>query len=269
MSPLRHASRVLPLLLAAGCPAPPVERPRPAPTAGELLGRLAQQAESVRTLRAEAKVDYMAERAERVKVRMTMLVASPDKLRLEAENPLGGPLASLASDGRRFELLNVRENRFLDGEATPCNIGRLIRIELPPEAVVAVIEGGAPIIDARGGSQTVGWDAEHGRDLLTLKAPSGRSETIAFDARDRRWDVVAVEVRAPDGHVELRIAHEGFAPVEGGQLRLPELTIVEQPPRHADARIRFKSREVGVAPPEGAFQLTPPPGLPVETVTCD
>src|SRR5262245_12282804 len=141
MRVIRRSCFVLPvLLLATGCPPPPhVERASPAPTAGELLGRLAQQTGSVRTLRADAKVDYLAGRAERVKVRMTMLVAGPDKLRLEAESPLGGSVASLASDGKRFELLDVRANRFLDGEATPCNIGRLIRIELPPEAVVSVI----------------------------------------------------------------------------------------------------------------------------------
>src|SRR5205823_3916736 len=109
------------------------------------------------------------------KVSMTFLIEAPDHIRLEAESPMGGSLASLASDGKRFQLLDVRQNRFLEGEALPCNIARLIRVELSPAEAVAIMSGGAPLPPGLSPEDAqVEWDpANGGREMLRLRRPGG------------------------------------------------------------------------------------------------
>ncbi len=254
-------------LLLAGCPEKRVARPYPPPTAATLIEHLRQRAARIRSVRAEAKVDYLAEKGDRIKVGMTMLAEDPDHLRMEANSPFGGSVASLATDGKQFALLDVRNNRYLTGEASPCNIARLIRVELLPADVVAVLEGGAPLLGGDEVKVEVGWSGRgDGREVLTLRS-AGAVETVELDAKDRRWDVLAAELKRPDGAVEWRLAHEEF--VEIGSERLPNRTTIEQPSRGADARIRFKEREINLSPPESAFRLEPPAGVPVEQVSCD
>lgn len=256
----------LTLLVLAGCPHPQVARPYAPPKAAELVAHLATRAGAIHSLRADTKVDYLAEKGDRIKVAISFLVAPPDRLHMDAESPLGGSLASLATDGKTFALLDARENRFLTGEAAPCNIARLIRVELKPADAISVLEGGVPLVE-HPASEEVGWDpTDGGREVLTQRDAAGRALRIWFAAKDRAWDVVAAEMKGKDGAVEWRLENEDFSAT--GALRFPGRTTIVQPARKADARIRFRSREVNVDVPEGAFRLEPPAGLTVETVSC-
>src|SRR5207253_10018533 len=119
----------------------------------------------------------------------------------------GSTVLALATDGKDFQLLDARANRFLVGEAGPCTIARVIRVELAPADAVAVILGGAPLpaSDVPADQVEVGWDAaDGGREVLTLKLPGGAVETIKLDAREHRWDVTEAERRGADGKVEWR-----------------------------------------------------------------
>src|SRR5258708_350159 len=133
------------LLLLCGCPTPPVQRPYPPPTAEQLLTALRNRRDKLTSLRAEGRADEMGQGAERVKVTVNVLVARGGKLRLEAESPLGGAVATLVTDGNQFQLLDVRNNRFLIGRAEPCNVARLIGVELEPEQVMSVLSRSAPL----------------------------------------------------------------------------------------------------------------------------
>src|SRR5690348_3162143 len=93
-----RASLIVGTLLLLGCPPPPAQRPYPPPTADELLASLRARADHLHSLRATTKVDHLAG-GQRVKVKVTMLLATPDKLRFEAESPLGGTLAYLTANG--------------------------------------------------------------------------------------------------------------------------------------------------------------------------
>lgn len=252
--------------LLAGCPAPRVARPYPPPTAAQLIAHLDELTHRAHTLRTEAKVDYFAERGERVKVSMVFLVEPPEHLRIEADSPLGGSVASLATDGTRLELLDVRSNRFLAGPAEPCNVARLIQVALRPADVVAVLMGSAPLpTEVR--SSEVSWDGrDGGREVLTLHATDGSVATVRFDARDRVWDVLSAERKGADGKLEWQLKNGDFG-VRAG-LRLPGKAEIEQPARKADVRVRYDGREANVAAPEGIFQIEPPPGLPAEEIRC-
>jgi outer membrane lipoprotein-sorting protein len=250
------------LLLLAGCPPPrPAARPYPPPTAEELLAHLKKRRESLHALRAETKVDHMAEGGQRVKLPVDLLVARGGKLRLEAQAPIGGGgVATLVSDGTRFQLLDMRNNRFYEGPAKACNVARLIRVEMEPDDVVDALSGGAPL---EGEPTGAAWD--DGRERLELKAPDGGTEKIWLDARDKSWDVLAAERRDAAGKVLWTLAHDGFE--DKGGVRLPARTDVKQPPK-ADARIKFRDVEVNPTPPPNAFKLTPPDKIPVEPSDC-
>jgi Domain of unknown function (DUF4292) len=253
---------LLPLtLLLCGCPTPPVARPYPPPTADQLLGALKNRRDKLTTLRAEGRADEMGPGAERVKVTINVLVARGGKLRLEAESPLGGAVATLVTDGSEFQLLDVRNNRFLIGRAEPCNVARLVGVELEPEQVMSVLSGSAPV---EGTASGVSWDSSHGgRDVLSLKTADGGSESIWL--ANRVWDVVAAERKDASGKVLWSVAHEEFEDLGG--LRFPKRTTVSEPARKADIHIRWRDREPNVALKQGVFHLEPG-GLKPERVGC-
>ncbi len=246
-----------------GCAKPLAERPEPPPTGAALVDALRARAAHVTTLRAEAKVDYLAEKGERIKLTMTFLVdRAAGALRVDAESPMGGTVASLASDGHTFELLDTRANRFLEGPATPCNLSRFLRVRLRTRDLVDAIAGGAPLL---GQPASVTWDGhDGGHEVLVLKGEGDLVETLRL--APKTWDVDSAEVMS-GGHVLYRLRHDDFSDQDG--VRFPGRTVIEDPEHRADARIRYKSRELGVTVPPGAFHLEPPPGLPVEHVTCE
>ncbi len=253
------------MLLVAGCPMPPVERPYATPTLAALMAHLHDRAKALRSLRAEARVDYMAENGDRLKVTMELLVAVGGRLRLSIEAPIGGgTLASLATDGKQFQLHDARNNRFYAGPASACAVGRLLRIELPPADVAAVLTGGVPL---DGEPSSVSWDPKDGgREVLELRTADGGKERIRLDARGHHWDVVDATRTDASGKVLWRVAHEDFS--DKGGVRLPTRSTVEEPPLKADARIRYRDIELNVTLKEGVFTLATPTGLTTRPLDC-
>jgi hypothetical protein len=200
-------------LTLVGCPPPKsVERPYAAPAAAELVAALKARAGKLRALQAETRVDSMGEKAaERVKVDMSFLVARGGKMRVQIEGPMG-LLATFASDGKDFGLVDVRNNVYLHGPANACNVSRLLAVALEPDAAVDVLTGSVPL---DGEPDSVAWDTA-GREVLTLKAPDGGREVIKLDASGRRWDPLSAERTDASGAVLWRVVHEGFHDEKGG-----------------------------------------------------
>jgi outer membrane lipoprotein-sorting protein len=261
---MKRVAMVVALLpLVAGCPKPAV-RPYPPPSADELMAALRSRAEHLKTLRMTAKVDHMANGGERVRIKVNMLLARGGKLRIEADSPLGGALATLVSDGTQFSLLDVRQNRFLTGPAKACNVARLIRLSIAPDDVVAVLMGGAPL---DGKIKSSAWDPNNGgREVLTLSLPDGGEETIQLDGREKRWDVLRAERRDAAGKVLWRVTNDGFK--DHGDVRLPDVEDVEEPPHGADAEIKLRSVEPNLEIKDELFRLSPPQGVPAEPADC-
>lgn len=254
---------LLVVLGGAGCRSAPSVRIGPAPTATELIANLRARGARIVALRTEAKVDYLAGRGERIKLTMAFLTRAPRELRIDAESPVGGTVLSFASDGDQFQLLDVRANRFLTGPATPCAVAMLLRIRLPPSDLIEVLHGGAPLI---GEPVSVAWDpSDGGREVLTLRSSGGLTETVRLSSGSR--DVVGAEVVDAEGRLLYRVTHEDFSEVDG--VRLPRRTLIDDPLHDGDAKIRYRERGMNPAIPPGAFRLEPPPGLPVEGITCD
>jgi hypothetical protein len=193
-----------------------------------------------------------------------MLIARDGRLRLEAESPLGGALATLATDGADFQLLDLRDNQFLVGAARPCNLARLLQVALAPTEVAAILLGAAPL---EGTPAEVSWDGRSGgREVLTLRSAGGE-EKLWLDARERVWDPLVVERRDAAGRVAWRVRHEGF--VDHAGVRLPTRTATEEPGKKREVQVRYRGQEPNVETPDALFRLAAPAGLPVTPVGCE
>ncbi len=244
-------------------------RPYPPPTAEALLAHLGKRDQAVRSLRTSAppKIDHMSKEG-RVKTPVAMMIERPDRLRFDAESPMAGRLiASLVTDGARFWLLDFEKGVLYEGLPEPCNVARLIEIELPPAAVVDMLLGGAPV--PAGVAAELEWDGEHRRERLRFALKDGHVEEISLDGDGSppRWDVVSAELKTASGQVVWRLSHEGFAEVGG--VRLPKVTRFEKPAEKADVIVRWKDgREVNAPLPADAFQVQVPAGLPKKKLVC-
>src|SRR4051812_5042845 len=117
---LRRFACALLLLTIGGCRLKPVERPYPPPRLEDVMAALRANEARISSLRADTKIEHL-EGGQRVKLTVGLLLARPDKLRFEAQAPLTGAVATLVTNGDRFALLDVRNNRFLMGPAKACN----------------------------------------------------------------------------------------------------------------------------------------------------
>jgi hypothetical protein len=98
-------------------------------------------------------------------VEQVLVAERPDRLRVETHDFFGNVVAVLAVMDGRLALYDARERTFLRGAATPANLARLVPVPLPPEALVTLLCGSAPLLDGAPLSAEPG----DGRVLLTLR----------------------------------------------------------------------------------------------------
>jgi outer membrane lipoprotein-sorting protein len=249
-------------MLAAGCPSR-VNGPASLPSAGAVLADVRARQAQARSLRGDSKLDYWAPEG-RTKVTVNLAAARPGKLRFEAENPLTGTtVGTLVTDGDTFALLDVQHNRFLVGPALPCNVARMTRIAMPPEDVVTILLGSAPLLAHE--RAEVGWERDRGgREVLTLHLAGGGTERLELAPGTR--DVTRAEVKDSRGRIVWHLTHEDFKAVGG--VRRPRRTKFVEPKGQADVIIRYRDVESNVAISGDVFKLTPPPGMVAQRVGC-
>lgn len=244
-------------LALTGCPHGNVVRPYPEPTAQEILQHLRSLRDRAPSLNAETRTDVRLG-SDRVNVKVQMLAAWGGKLRFQALDPNETMAADLASDGKRYCLIDVHANCGECGPATPETVARLVRIPLQPDEVVAVLLGTAPVID---GDTTDVWDASEGREIVTIKS-GGRSERLVLaGGAGKSWDLLEAELDE-DGKKMWSVRHKDFhdVPAPGGVVRLPGASLFEQ--GGDTVRILWREQKVGAAIPDSKFGLEVQPGLP-------
>jgi outer membrane lipoprotein-sorting protein len=257
--------------LVAGCVhTPPVARPYPAPTSEALMAALAARQRSVAGMSARVRATSWLG-GERVRATVNMLVERDGHLRFEAEVSLQGTVATLATDGATFALLDARRNELSRGPACPANVASLIRIPLAPAEVAAILLGDARLPDAAGidGAPLVDWDAHLGADVLAVKDRAGGSLQLFFHGEGAARELIAV-TRVDTGGAPLwRTSYKDFETAAGQ--RLPRTILFAERSSSFDdgVEIRFKDRALDSSPPAGAFTLAPPPGVAVRDVGCN
>jgi hypothetical protein len=183
-------------------------------------------------------------------------VEKPASARLEVLNPVGDPQVILVASGGRFAMLNLRENIYQHGPATPENLSRLLRAPLRPEELVALVLGAIPELpDGKATSVQ-----RNGDGYLLVLSSDDLTEEIALGPDLRMW-----EVRRKRGDALLwlakldRYSDESGAPV-------PMSVHVEVPNARTEVDLNLRSVVTNDPPPASAFQLGPPQGARVEEV---
>jgi len=256
--------------VVAGCVhTPPVVRPYPAPAPEALMASLTARQQAVAGMSARARATSWLG-GERVRATVNMLVERDGHLRFEAEVSLQGTVATLATDGATFALLDARKNELARGPACPANVASLIRIPLAPAEVAAILLGDARLPDAADvdGPPLVGWDAHLGADALAVRDRAGGALQLFFQGEGAARELVAATRVGADGAPLWRTSYKDFETVAGQ--RLPRTILFAERNASFDdgVEIRFKDRALDGTPPPGAFTLAPPPGVAVRDVGC-
>jgi hypothetical protein len=268
--------RALFALLLIGCPRPCPAQPYVDPAAA--LASYSDMRQPVRVIRAEARVDRRDSEG-RVRGTVLMFIERPNRVRFDVMTQFG-PAAILTSDGESFALTDMRENRFIRGQACPANIERLLGIRLSGEEVTRLLFGDAPRIEASDESMR----CENGSYLITRRASDGtvqeialevRSEDLAAAPEDQRMRLRRSEVHLPNGELAWRVTYDDYrflaSPgAEGGRgVVMPYEVRFEDPRRGIDTLMRFEDIDLNVEPPPDAFAQEPRPGLETEEASCD
>ncbi len=140
---------LLVFVLATGCAKRPAPFPagRATPAAARLTAALIQQAAESKTVQALASVTLRSpggvERHE-----AAVVIARPDRLRIDLMDPLADVWAQAGSDGRQIWLLLPREGRRFTGGAARRAMRRAAGAAWDPALLAALLAGVPPLGDA-------------------------------------------------------------------------------------------------------------------------
>jgi hypothetical protein len=225
-------------------------------------------------MRAEARVDTRGHEG-RVRGTVMMFLERPDRVRFDVLTQFGAA-AVLTSDGERFQLADLRENRFLEGPTCPSNIARLLGVSLEGSEVARFLMGDTPRLSPAESSMT----CEGSGYTVTLRAPDGRRQELTFlvPTSDRNAPPAQQRLRLTrsqlfdrEGDTVWRVSYDDYQTVRDGdqEVELPFVVHFEDERHGADTLVRFREIALNVTVPEGAFSQTPAPGLVREYVACE
>jgi hypothetical protein len=251
--PIRRAAFALLLLL--GCAkAPVVSGPPPDPGALYIQAKKAHAVPD--TLSADARA-FVEAPQNGGRYSLHVFVRRPASLRMEALTPTGDIAAVLVADQGKFALLDLRENVFYRGPATPENLSRLIPAPLRDEELVALIAGDIPELpDSRPESARRTGD---GYELVLSSTRMRQEVALGGDLR-------VLRVRRLDGGGNLLWAVGLDDHDDSSGAQVPRLIHLDAPLGKTTVDLRLRNVLAGKPPAAGAFLLGAPPGMRVEEV---
>lgn len=227
---------------------------------------------AVKVIRAEARVDQRSRKG-RIKGKVMMFVQRPDRVRFDVMSQFG-PVAVLTSDGERFALMDLKDNRYLTGPTCPSNIARMLGIRLSSQEVARVLLGDTPRIEAadeqmqcRDGAYEVDRRAADGRRQRVVLAVPDSDQALPPDRQ--RLRVARSELYGADGKLQWRVTFEAYRSVGNSGVEMPRSVHFEDLVRGEDTLVRFTEIDANVAVPDEVFTQSERPGMVVEEVHCD
>lgn len=250
--------------------------------------------ECSRGVSAEAKLDYIGPRG-RARGNVLYIAAVPDRLRLDLSSPFGAMISTLTSDGKNFSLMDLRERRFLYGPANACNLSRFTQVSLPPQVLVDLLRGEAPVLAHDKTKSSVRWDGD--RYVVQLSGKNGAVERLELEptASDfsRPWSEQRVRVlgvtveqygvplyrvelggHAPARTAKPRVDPDGLDPPipPSGPVcsaELPRRIHIEVPPEGHDLVLTVDEVSHNAPLPIGVFTQAQPNGVRASYSPCE
>lgn len=172
-------------------------------------------------------------------------------------------LAALVTDGSAFSLMDVSQNVFITGRATPENIAQILPVRLSAADLHRVIYGGFPqddLFEDFEKNKEFQWDASKGGYKFSFKRRDGHTLHVY-----RNWpdgDVFFMRIENAAGDVLYAYEASDFQTYtsNGKTYRYAKQIIFRLPQQDTDVRLRVESRELDVEFSERVFMLQPPAG---------
>jgi outer membrane lipoprotein-sorting protein len=278
--------------LLAGCGAAP---PRSQfPSADDALARMRATYACGNGVAGVSKIDRFSPEG-RVRGEVDLLAVNPDRVRFDVVSPFGVLLYTLTSNGKKFQMLDVKSREFLHGPADACNIARLTEVPLPANVLVSLLRGEAPVLVHEPQGATLAWD-KGGFYRVVLQSSHDATQELRLavrpEDRDKPWqeqrirvEGVRVSQRGADLYdVELshhepaqtaktRVDAEGIdppVPPSGGQCEAEIPRSIRMQVPHTQSDVIFQYKSVAWNPPliQGAFSQPVPGGVRQIYVDC-
>lgn len=226
------------------------------------MADMAARSDKISSFRITGRVDHFG-KEHRIQGKVFLFARLPSKLRVDLLSPFGSTLSVLTVNDGRFAMSDIRQDRYLEGPAEPCNIARLIRIPLPPEDVARVLLGHTPIID---GAAEVIW-SDKGYYRVTIR-DGDRIQRLDVGPDPEVLPLRRSRLEDSTGQV-FDMTFERWRPVNG--IPVPHEIRIKMPKDDADLLVRYDDGgvELNVKMPADAWDHSFPDGANVEHVTCD
>ena len=242
----------LALLLVRCVPAPIT--PRLVLDEAMLLQRLRANANAFNSLRGMTRVRTEGPDGS-ASARQVLLLAKPSRLRAEVLGPFGQPLLLLTARDGKLSVMLPREQRFLQGVATPQRIARFTRAAVTAEHLVRLALYDVPLIAY---ADSVVTRHEQGYRLL-LNGADNRRQQLDFDTAGRLLS--ATYLRGEDPF--LKVAYDRF---DGDQQDFPRQMTVTMPEQAASFSLAYSDVELNPELAVEHFTLQPPVGVVPEAL---
>ncbi|HEX9578319.1 MAG TPA: DUF4292 domain-containing protein [Myxococcales bacterium] len=228
----------------------------PAPDAVELFERAREAHKVPQTMACDAKA-FVDAPQNGGRYALHIAVRRPASIHIEALSPLGDPVAVLVADKGRFALLDLRNNVFYRGPASPENLSRLLPAPLRDEELVALLTGAIPELP---GAHPSSVKREGDGYLLVLTAASEMQEVaLGGDLR-----VNEVRRKLSQGAPLWTVHLDEHDDRSGAQV--PRLLHLSSPGTHTEVNLRLRNMETGLPASPRMFFLDPPQGMRIEDV---
>lgn len=241
---------MLVFVLASAACAHKVAGPPPS-SVGALNERMQTAGTSFPAYSCEARITYFGKEG-RAKGSASLLAAKPSSLRYDLHGPHGGTILAFAMDGERLTMMDFKENRFVEGPATPETIDNLIQfapLHLSAAHWVEMLFGQVTIDpQAQLSAEKDVWVARWSDDGIAREVSIDPETSRVKRMRALQGSDVMSEVEVRD--------HDASG--------LPTSLRIKVPASEVDMTIELRE----VAQPEeldrSAFVLEPPAGISVE-----
>lgn len=221
-----------------------------------VIAHVQKQSDALETLTGLLALEVWRD-SERVRLRQLIVVARPDKLRVDTLSPFEQPLSMMASDGETVSIYSLEERRFWRGPSTPRNLARLVPLRLEGEELASVLRGGVPLIDHQ--QVAMDWDADVGCYAVTLTGVARRQRLCVEPEHlrvleSRVWRGDTLQYKARFGQ---------YSDEEGG---IPTRLRFEVPEDDLQVDVQVVDHKRNPTVAADAFIVEPPRGIEVETL---
>ena len=242
-------------------------KPEPAVSSADVLQTLDQKAFiQPDTMRLASRVDYVDEINNKRVVGQDLVISSraPQSMRITI-SAFDKAVATLVTDGVAFALMDVAQNAYVTGRATPENISKILPVFLSASDLYRVIHGLYPIDDLAEDafeSQTFAWDGKENGYCRSLKMKNGSVQHVYY--RYPSGDVFKIVVKNQDQTVYTYEASD-FKDYrsEGNTYRFPQKILFSLTAYKTDVRLRIDKVDFDVEFSDAVFMLLPPEGTQV------